>query len=87
MRQPTRSRRGHVRHGGPGLAVTLSAVTATASPSEPSAIRWFELDELATSIISVAVDEFEFVGGDGAPREVRRRTAGRRSPTHDRTRR
>ena len=49
---------------GTGLAVSLSAVNgrgeAVGAVGDHAS---FELDELATSIIGVAVDEFEFVGG------------------------
>ena len=49
---------------GRGVAVSLSAVNGrgdvVGAVGDHAA---FELDELATSIISVAVDEFEFVGG------------------------
>ena len=49
---------------GTGLAVSLSAVDgrgeAVGAIGDQASL---ELDELATSIIGVAVDEFEFVGG------------------------
>jgi hypothetical protein len=44
---------------GPGLAVTLSAADSLPTDSLPV----LELDELATSIIGVAVDEFHVDGG------------------------
>jgi hypothetical protein len=48
---------------GPGLAVTLSASMPVEDESSPDRHDGFRLDELATSIIRVAVDEFEFSGG------------------------
>jgi hypothetical protein len=45
---------------GQGVAVTLSPIIAHGEA--PSGDAVFQLDELATSIIQVAVDEFEVVG-------------------------
>jgi hypothetical protein len=50
--------------GGRGLAVLLSAVDGRGQiVGAVGDHASYELDELATSIIGVAVDEFEFVGG------------------------
>jgi serine/threonine-protein kinase RsbW len=57
---------------GPGLVVTLarsSATNAAAAAGDDQSLDGFELDELATSIIGVAVDEFAI--GDGVVRLVK----------------